>query len=144
MASITDRDDPAPATKQCYSFTLIPSGIDNVTAEIENRLYDAGCGDATLGIREGTAYLAFDRGADSLADAILSAIADVNKSGIGTGVERAELTGEETISVINAYLKLRREVSGTLPDDLAHKVDEIMQAIGAHKPELLRTLLSST
>jgi hypothetical protein len=45
--------------------------------------------------------------------------------------------------VINAYLKLRREISGTLPKELAHTIDEIMQAVGAHKPEVLREILAS-
>jgi hypothetical protein len=143
MTTITDRGSQIPATRECHSFMLILSGIDDITTDIENKLFDAGCGDATLGIREGVPYLAFDREADSLADAINSAIADVNNSRLGFEIVRVVLAGEETISVINAYLKLRREISGTLPKELAHRIDEIIQAVGAHKPDVLRNLLSS-
>jgi len=37
-----------PDILECYSFTLILSGFDEITSKIENALYEAGCNDALL------------------------------------------------------------------------------------------------
>jgi len=57
---------------------------------VEDALYEAGCDDATLSLRFGRVYLTFSRSADSLKDAILSAIADVHKAKIGADVLRVD------------------------------------------------------
>lgn len=82
-----ERDKHMPDPRDCHSFTLLLSGFDELTAEIENRLFDAGCEDATLGIQAGTPYLAFDRDAESFEEAMNSAIRDVEHSGLGIQVK---------------------------------------------------------
>lgn len=57
------------------SFTLGITG-PNVTDDsaVLNKLYEAGCSDASFGMREGRAYASFDRDSPTLGDAISSAI----------------------------------------------------------------------
>lgn len=49
-------------------FTLILSGIDELTDEILDRLYKAGCDDALLGVRDGIVFADFAREAQSLTE----------------------------------------------------------------------------
>lgn len=74
-----------------HDFTLVLSGITELTSEVENALFDCGCDDATLSIRSGRAYLTFSRAAATLKDAILSAIRDVQKADIGADVLRLDV-----------------------------------------------------
>jgi hypothetical protein len=71
-------------------FTLVLTGINEVTTETENALFEAGCDDATITVRSGRVFLAFARAAASLKDAILSAIRDVRKAKIGAEVLRID------------------------------------------------------
>ncbi len=75
---------------QEHDFALIVGGVGQLTNEVENALFEAGCDDATLSIRYGLLYMEFSRQARSLKDAILSAIADVQKAGIGAEVLRVD------------------------------------------------------
>lgn len=74
-----------------HDFTLVLTGITELTSEAENALFEAGCDDATLSVRSGRPYLTFSRTAPSLKDAILSAIRDVRKAGIGVDVLRLDV-----------------------------------------------------
>jgi hypothetical protein len=74
-----------------FEFTLALSGIHDVTSEVEDALYEAGCDDATLTVRSGRVFLTFSRMASSLKDAILSAIKDVRNAGIGADVLRLDV-----------------------------------------------------
>ncbi len=59
-----------------HEFTLILNQNPEPHADA---LYEAGCDDALLGRTNGVFYAAFDRDAPTLADAVLSAIRDVEK-----------------------------------------------------------------
>jgi len=72
--------------KRKYNFILILSGIADLDESIEDGLFEAGCDDATLSYHNQAAYLEFDREADNLKDAVLSAIKDVEGSGLGIKV----------------------------------------------------------
>jgi len=48
--------------------------------ELIDRLYGAGCNDATFGSRYGTQYAAFTREAPSFGEAVVSAIADIRRA----------------------------------------------------------------
>ena len=63
-----------------YEFTLVLATSEESEADA-NRLYEAGCDDATIVTRNGVTYIAFDREADSLESAIRSATADVRTAG---------------------------------------------------------------
>ncbi len=73
-----------------YDFALIVGGVDSLTSQVEDGLFSAGCDDATLSIQYGLLYIEFSRAAASLKDAILSAIRDVRKAGIGAEVLRVD------------------------------------------------------
>ena len=73
-----------------HTFTLILSGCTDLSSEIEDKLFEAGCDDALLGVRDGVLFLDFDREAESLREAVLSAIEDVERAGIDAEVVRVE------------------------------------------------------
>jgi len=62
---------------QTFSFTLLLSGPDVTETPTSDRLYEAGCDDAVFGQRDQIRYAGFDRKAPSLADAVLSAIRQI-------------------------------------------------------------------
>lgn len=63
-----------------YDFTVV-LGPGELTLELADRLFEAGCDDGTPSQRAGIMYIGFSREAESLESAIRSAIADVAKSG---------------------------------------------------------------
>jgi hypothetical protein len=73
-----------------WTFTLVLSGVRELTGEVEDALFEAGCADALLGSRDGAVYLDFDRQSPSFREAVLSAIADVENAGVGARVARVE------------------------------------------------------
>lgn len=64
-----------------YEFTTALSGCTEMTDDLAEALYAAGCDDGTPGSSGGTVYICFSREAESLEAAIRSAIADVQKAG---------------------------------------------------------------
>lgn len=74
-----------------HDFTLVLSGITELTPAVQNALFEAGCDDATLSMRCGRPFLTFARMAPTLKDALLSAIDDVKKAAIGADVVRVDV-----------------------------------------------------
>ena len=68
--------------KQGYEFTLILSDVRELTPEVLDALYEAGCDDALIGMRDGTAYAEFCREADSLPQTVSSAVKNVETAGV--------------------------------------------------------------
>lgn len=87
-----------------HQFTLILSGIAQVTPELADGLYEATGGDIEFNMTGGVAYLEFDRAAASLDEAITSAIAQVEGAELGVRVVRVESESANTIAKINASL----------------------------------------
>lgn len=75
-----------------YEFTLILKGARELTEEIADRLYDAGCDDGTPGTCNGVFSIDFHREAHSLESALRSAIAHVKSAGYE--VERVEINAD--------------------------------------------------
>ena len=73
-----------------YTFTLILSGFTELSENVEDRVFESGCDDALLNFRDGVPYLDFDRVAESLIEAIITAINDIEGTGIGARVIRVE------------------------------------------------------
>ena len=69
-------------------FTIIATGLDASDEDFENRLFEAGCGDATISYQKGVIILEFSRQAQTFASALISACSDVKKA--GARVERIE------------------------------------------------------
>jgi hypothetical protein len=76
--------------QQEFDFALVIDGVADLTSQIEDALFEAGCDDATFSIQYGRLCADFSRRADSLENAILSAIRDINKAGIGATVARVD------------------------------------------------------
>lgn len=76
--------------KQEYDFALIAGGVNELSPAVEDALHEAGCDDATVGMRHGRLYLEFSRAATSFKQAILSAIRDVRRADIGAKVLRVD------------------------------------------------------
>ncbi len=72
-----------------YEFSLILEESTEITEELADKLFDAGCDDSTPGASCGTPYVSFSRESDSLESAIRSAVADVKKA--GCAVERVQI-----------------------------------------------------
>ncbi len=64
-----------------YEFTLILSKGVELTDDLAEAIFVAGCDDATSWQSEGVVYVGFDREAACFEDAIRTAIADVQKAG---------------------------------------------------------------
>ena len=72
-----------------YEFTLILAGDIELTDDLADRLYEAGCDDGSPGMCEGIVSIDFHREANSLESAIRSAIAQVTAA--GCTVSRVEM-----------------------------------------------------
>lgn len=87
-----------------YFFTLILSGIAELTPALADSLYEATHGDIELNLRDGVAYAEFERTAATLRDAITTAIQDVEQASVGVRVVRVESETANVITKINADL----------------------------------------
>jgi hypothetical protein len=72
-----------------YQFTVVLAGRSEMTTDMAEALYTAGCDDGHPWSSEGVAAITFDREADHLESAIRSAVADVQKAGFT--VKRVEI-----------------------------------------------------
>lgn len=93
-----------------FDFALIAGSVNELTPAVEDALFEAGCEDATLSIRYGLLYLEFSRSAKSIQDAILSAIRDVRKAGIGAQVLRVDECNLVTASDIARRIGRSRQL----------------------------------
>ena len=62
-----------------HHFTLIVDGPDIQGDAVIDALYEAGCDDALVGRADGVQYVEFDREAVGVLEAVLSAVADVER-----------------------------------------------------------------
>lgn len=95
--------------KQEYQFTFILDYPGEINSELEDALYEAGCDDAILYQQNGILHLGFTRTADSLEDAVSSAmeaIASANVPVEMAGVEPGDIV---TAAEISRRLGLSRE-----------------------------------
>ena len=75
-----------------YKFSLILLGAE-VTDEDSDKLYEAGCDDASILTRDGVTRIQFDREAANLDEALASAIQSVERAGLA--VSRVEIERDE-------------------------------------------------
>ena len=87
-----------------HKFTLILSGVAEITPELADALYGATKGDIELNSRDGVAYVEFERSASSLRDAITGAIREIEVADVGARVVRVESDAANVIAKINAHL----------------------------------------
>ena len=75
-----------------YQFTLVLDSRHELTEEIADALFEAGCDDGTPGTSGGEFVIDFHRTADSLEAAIRSAIANIQSAGYA--VARVEIEAD--------------------------------------------------
>lgn len=98
------------STYPTHDFALIVSGIDDLTPEMADKLYEAGCDDATLSMKNGIVHMQFNRRASSIQEAIVSAIKQVNGAGIGADVVRVDECNLVTMAEIARRVNRTRQM----------------------------------
>lgn len=93
--------------KRTYTFTLLLRGANPL--EHLDALYESGCDDAVFGERDGVFFAEFDREAASLADAVSSAVQQVESAVPNLRVARVEPDDLVNASAIAARLGRTRE-----------------------------------
>lgn len=110
-----------------YNFSLTLTGVTAETPGLEDALYVSGCDDGLICFYGKAVYVEFDRESDSFANAILSAISDIEAAGIGAQVmsvdsqlvglsDIAQLTGLSRQAI--AMLKDGSRGSGDFPSPI--------------------------
>jgi hypothetical protein len=87
-----------------HTFTLILAGVAELTPELADALYAATGGDIELNLRDGVAFVEFERTASTLRDAITTAIREIEGADVGVRVVRVESEDANVIAKINADL----------------------------------------
>jgi len=75
-----------------YLFTIYLRGLDDISEELADRLYEAGCDDCLPCSGNGLAYARFSREAATLDAAISSALADLARA--GCQADRVEIVSD--------------------------------------------------
>jgi hypothetical protein len=70
-----------------FNFSVILEGVNDKTPDLEDSLFEAGCDDALINYKNSIVYLDFDREAESLEKAILSAIKSIESSTVKAKVK---------------------------------------------------------
>lgn len=89
-----------------HEFSIIASGLDPQAEDFESRFYDAGCDDALISFQRGRIIVDFARDAESIDEAISSAVENVRAA--GASVEHIEPDPLVSISEIAARAGLTR------------------------------------
>ncbi len=92
-----------------HHFTLIVDGPDVQQPALVDALFEAGCDDGLVGRSEGIQYIEFDREAPGLDDAVLSAVADVEKV---PGVTVARIADAGLVSMAGIAARTGRSREG--------------------------------
>ena len=130
MSIAFKRKEKSKSQPKAFDFTLVLGGMSEITDELENKLFDAGCDDALLGIQDGKLFLDFTRESDSLLKAIMSAIQAVEEAGIkGLKVVEVHPPDITIIDMVNDFLRVRKHV------DFDEEFWQLLAKAGMSKPE---------
>lgn len=92
-----------------FEFTLVIETPLDSPELIEDALFEAGCDDALLSFRSGIAYLDFDRETENLEKAVITAIQQVEQTGLELNVKRVEPSDLVTSAEIARRLTRSRQ-----------------------------------
>ena len=81
--------------KHIHEFTLVLAKDTELTEELADQLFEAGCDDGSPGMTCGIVSVSFSREAESLEAAIRSAVADVQKA--SCTVERVQIESDSPL-----------------------------------------------
>lgn len=88
-----------------YHFTLIVDGADMQNETVVNSLFESGCDDGLVGSADGVQFVDFDREEANLNEAVLSAVADVERV---DGVRVLRLAGAGLVSIADIAARTGR------------------------------------
>ena len=91
-----------------YEFSVVLSGVNENTPNLEDALFEAGCGDGLICFYNDTVYIDFTRTSPSYKDAVLSAIKDIESAGLGArvvSVDAGDLVGITEIASLSDISK---------------------------------------
>src|SRR3954451_25181970 len=94
-------------TMKTFGFSIIASGLDHEADDFESRFYDSGCDDATISFQKGHIIVDFAREAETIEDAISSAIEAVRAT--GASITRIEPDPLVNLSEIAARSGMTRQ-----------------------------------
>ena len=80
---IIAREYSSPGESVGFKFTLILDRVPDLTPEVADAIYEAGCHDGLLSQRDGVVSIEFERAAPTRMDAIVSAILDIESANVG-------------------------------------------------------------
>lgn len=92
-----------------HHFTLIVDGPDIQSDAVMDALYEAGCDDALIGRADGIQYVEFDREAVGVLEAVLSAVADIERV---DGVEVVRIADAGLVSMADIARRTGRTREG--------------------------------
>ena len=92
-----------------HHFTLIVDGPDVHRDAVIDALYEAGCDDALIGRTDGIQYVEFDREASGVVEAVLSAVADIERV---DGVEVVRIADAGLVSMADIAARTGRTREG--------------------------------
>ena len=113
MNSFMKQQPVQPQTKPCrreYDFALVIEGVADLNDDVMNKLFNAGCDDATFSVRYGLIFAEFSRDADSYSQALLTAISDVRAADVGAEVLRVNTCDLVTPADIARRIDRSREL----------------------------------
>ena len=91
-----------------YEFSLVLSGVNENTPDLEDTLFEAGCDDGLVCIYNNTVYIDFMREANSYKEAVLSAIKNIESSSLNAkviSVDAGDLVGITDIAELSDISK---------------------------------------
>jgi len=91
-----------------FEFKIFCSGVNTCDDSFLDRLFEAGCGDATVFFKDGYVCLDFTRESENAESAVVSAIEDLERSDIGGTVERVEPEDLASLSEIATRVGVTR------------------------------------
>ncbi len=87
-----------------FQFTLVLAGVSEITPELADKHYEATNGDIEFSMRDGIAVLEFNRAAESLHEAITSAVEAIERGNLGVRVIRVETADANIVAKCNTEL----------------------------------------
>lgn len=97
-----------------YDFSLVLSGITELSTAVEDSLFEAGCSDATFSVRYGRICAQFSRSAASFKAAIFSAIQDIHNANVGARIHEVEQCNLVTLAEIGRRIGKARQYAHQL------------------------------
>ncbi len=127
-----------------YEFTLVIKAPGGLSSQLEDGLFEAGCDDALLSFRSGIAYLEFDRKAENLESAVISAIRQVEQSELQLKVKRVEPSDLVTSAEIARRLNRSRQSIQQLISGIRGDADFPLPVAGVTSKTILWSWLEVT